>query len=132
MQAVPLRLLRFMLPHVHAGIYGGNGGRRFGAGWLGWVVDRSIGRPISHSVNRSVDRSVGKAHAGARSQVQVAFFSSIGGLKLNRKLSTRVPSTSQTTTRKLEHENSDHGSPPQIEPQAEHKSTFNFTDDKKT
>ena len=68
-----------MLPHVHAGIYGGNGGCRFGAGWLGWVVDRSIGRPISHSVNRSVDRSVGKAHAGARSQVQVAFFSSIGG-----------------------------------------------------
>ena len=56
-------------------------------GWLvGWVVDRSIGRPISHSVNRSVDRSVGKAHAGARSQVQVAFFSSIGGLKLKRKL----------------------------------------------
>ena len=50
------------------------------------MVDRSIGRPISHSVNRSVDRSVGKAHAGARSQVQVAFFSSIGGLKLKRKL----------------------------------------------
>ena len=58
-------------------------------GWLvGWVVDRSVGRPISHSVNRSVDRSVGKAHVGARSQVQVAFLSAIGGLKLNHKLST--------------------------------------------
>ena len=33
-----------MLPHVHAGIYGGNGGCRFGAGWLtGWSIGRSVG-----------------------------------------------------------------------------------------